>query len=126
MGQQRQHDPDLMPLTDADSLDDWEGVAAPGPVHLGFTVSVRFDSESATVVRSAARLSECTLVEFVRDATLNTAKATVRGSPSIRSSGFENETVEPLVVGMQEPSASPVGANALRRADMRELEYAGA
>ena len=58
MGQQTQHDPDLLPLTDADSLDDWEGVAAPGPVRLGVTVSVRFDPDSAAVVRSAARRSD--------------------------------------------------------------------
>ena len=54
MGQQTQHDPDLMPLTDTASLADWEGVAAPGPSRLGVTVSVRFDPDSAAEVRSAA------------------------------------------------------------------------
>ena len=73
MGPRKQHDqndPDLMPLTDADSLDDWEGIAAPGPVRVGMTVSVCFDLDSAAVIRSAARLSERTLAEFVRQATL--------------------------------------------------------
>ena len=52
MGVQEQHDPDLLPLLDADSLADWESVAAPGSVRLGMTVSVRFDPDSAAVVRS--------------------------------------------------------------------------
>ena len=80
MVKQTQHDPDLLPLTDTDSLDDWEGVAAPGPARLGVTVSVRFDPDSAAVVRSAARLSECTLVEFMRQATLTAATATLQRS----------------------------------------------
>ena len=107
MGLQKQHDqndPDLIPLTDADSLDDWEGVAAPGPVRLGMTVAVRFDPESAAIVRSAARRSERTLAEFVRQATLTAATdALQRSSP-----------------------ASPTGANTVRPANQREPEHAGA
>ena len=99
-----QHDPDLLPLTDTDSLDDWEGVAAPGPVRLGMTVSVCLDPDSAAAVRSAARLSERTLVEFVRQATLAAATAALQGSPP----------------------ASPVGANTARPASRSELEHAGA
>ena len=96
--------PDLLPLTAADSLDDWEGVAASGPVRVGMTVSVCFDPESAAVVRSAARLSERTLAEFVRQETLTAAKAALQRSPS----------------------ASPLAANAARPASRRELEHTGA
>ena len=106
MGQQKQHDqhdPDLLPLTDADSLDDWEGVATPGPVRLGVTVSVRFDPDNAAVVRSAARRSERTLAEFVQQATLTASTATLQ----------------------QSSPASPAGANAARPANRRELEHAG-
>ena len=103
MGQQTQHDPDLLPLTDADSIDDWEGVAAPGPAILGMTVSVCFDPDSAAVVRSAARLSERTIAEFMRQATLTAATAALqRNSP-----------------------ASPAGANTAQPANRRELEHAG-
>ena len=99
----KQHDPDLLPLTDADSLNDWEGVAAPGPVRLSVTVSVRFDPESAAVVRDAAHRSERTLAEFVRQATLTAATAALqRNSP-----------------------ASPVGAATARPVNRRELEHAG-
>ena len=75
VGQQTQHGPDLLPLTDADSLADWEGVAAPGSVRLGMTVAVRFDPDSAAEVRSAARRSDRTLVEFVQQTTLTAARA---------------------------------------------------
>ena len=103
MGLRKQHDPDLMPLTDADSLDDWEGVAAPGPARLGMTVSVCFDPECAAIVRSAALLSERTLAEFMRQATLTAATAALqRNSP-----------------------ASPVEANTAQPANRRELEHAG-
>ena len=106
MGLQKQHDqndPDLLPLTDEDSLDDWEGVAAPGPVRLGMTVSVCFDPESARVVRSAARRSEHTLAEFVRQAALTAATATPQ----------------------RRPPAAPAGANTAQPANRRELEHAG-
>ena len=107
MGPRKQHDqndPDLMPLTDADSLDDWEGIAAPGPVRVGMTVSVCFDLDSAAVIRSAARLSERTLAEFVRQATLTAATTALqRSSP-----------------------ASLVEANTARPASRSELERAGA
>ena len=75
-----QPDLDLLPVTDADSLIDWKGVAAPGPVRLGVTVSVCFDPESAAVVRSATRLSERTLTEFMRQATLTAAAAALQRS----------------------------------------------
>ncbi len=107
MGLRKQYDqpdPDLMPLADADSLADWESIAAPGPVRLGVTLSVCFDPESAAVVRSAARRSERTLAEFVRQATLAAARAALqRNSP-----------------------APPVEANTVRPANRRELEHAGA
>ena len=99
----KQHDPDLLPLTDADSLDDWEGVAAPGPARLGMTVSVCFDPECAAIVRSAALLSERTLAEFVRQATLTAARATPQ----------------------RRPPAAPAGANTAQPANRRELEHAG-
>ena len=104
MGQQTHHDPDLLPLTDTDSLADWEGVAAPGPVRLGMTVSVRFDPDSAAVVRSAARRSERTLVEFVQQTTLTAARA----------------------VPQRSPHTSPAGDDIVRPANQRELEPAGA
>ncbi len=93
----------LIPLTDADSLADWEGVAAPGPVRPGVTVAVRFDPESAAIVRSAARRSERTLAEFVRQATLTAAMATLQ----------------------RRPPAAPVEANTVRPTSRRELEHAG-
>ena len=102
MGQQTQHDPALLPLMGADSLDDWEGVAASGPARVGMTVSVCFDPESAAVVRSATRLSERTLAEFVRQATLTAATAALQRSPS----------------------ASPAGASTVRLANRCELEHA--
>ena len=86
------------PLQPARSADDWRAQgwathseplsAAP---KLEATISIRFDPESALLLRRAARLTGKTKSEFVRRVTLAAAKQTVdhmeRSSIVVRSSG---------------------------------------
>ncbi|MCA9877870.1 MAG: DUF1778 domain-containing protein [Thermomicrobiales bacterium] len=83
-------EPNADPLTPAESLADWEAqgwATEPEPIvaasRLEATISIRFDPESARVLRQAARLRGVPRDEFIRQAALEIARATLEGtSPS--------------------------------------------
>jgi len=76
------------PLTPAHSDADWEAqgwaseserlIAAP---RLETTISIRFDPDSASLLRRAARMKGLTKSQFVRQATLQEARKTIDETP---------------------------------------------
>ena len=76
------------PLTPAQSDADWEAqgwaseserlIAAP---RLETTISIRFDPDSALLLRRAARMKGFTKSQFVRQATLQEARRTIDETP---------------------------------------------
>lgn len=88
-------------LAPARTRADWEAqgwasesmplTAAP---RLETTVSIRFDPESATLLRRAARLKGLTKSQFVRQATLREARKTIEENPLPASMWISNTNSE--------------------------------
>ncbi|MGH2618130.1 MAG: DUF6290 family protein [Thermomicrobiales bacterium] len=76
------------PLAPAQTQADWDAqgwATKSEPVtaasRLATTISIRFDSDSALLLRRAARLKGVTKSEFVRQATLEAAQETIDETP---------------------------------------------
>lgn len=101
------------PLSPAKNADDWEAQGwstEPRPLsaaaRLETTISIRFDPESAALLRRAARIVGQTKSQFVREVTLKEARRTLEAN-SLPASMWLPEGREELATTQSRSSLSP-------------------
>jgi len=86
-------------------------------------MSIRFDPDSALLLRRAARLKGLTKSQFVRDATLQEARKTINETPLSASMWVRDEPTTSLVIQGREVAEPKLATTATGHGPRRTVEF---